>query len=141
MDPINRRSFLGKARIGAFGMRQLNEAQSFAQSKQGGIGSCGSADKFLAVQRRVTEWAYSSAKVHADPFNEVNLDVVFRDPYGNERRVPRLLGWRTRLADSHAPPLPGLYTFHTVTGDATSSWQVPIMPTFEQWLLVIEREA
>ncbi|MGH9402838.1 MAG: DUF4038 domain-containing protein [Terriglobia bacterium] len=29
----------------------------------------------------------------------------------------------------------------TVTGDPSGSWQVPITPTFEQWLLVLERKA
>lgn len=117
MDPINHRSFLGKAGLGTFGMDHLNEAQSFAQSKSGGISSYGSVDKFLAVLRRLTEWAYSSGKVYADPFNEVNLNVVFRDPPGHEQRVPAFWSgeqvWRIRFAR----PRLGLYTFRTISSD------------------------
>ena len=35
-----------------------------------------------ALQNCMTEWAYASGKTYADPFNEVELDVVFTDPDG-----------------------------------------------------------
>ena len=117
MDPINRRSFLGKVGIGALGMGQLDGGQSSARSAPGGMSSGGPSHKLFAIQRCVTEWAYSSGKIYADPFNEVDLDVVFRDPHGNEQRVPAFWAgeqvWRIR----YAPPLPGLYTFRTVSSD------------------------
>jgi hypothetical protein len=53
--------------------------------------------------------------VYADPFNEIDLDVVFRDPHGNEQHVPAFWAgepfWRIR----YAPTLPELYTSRTVS--------------------------
>ncbi|NLF00974.1 MAG: DUF5060 domain-containing protein, partial [Anaerolineales bacterium] len=41
-----------------------------------------------AIQNQVAEWAYTSGKPYADPFNEVTLDVVFTGPDGRQQRVP-----------------------------------------------------
>lgn len=55
-----------------------------------------------AVQNQMTEWAFNSATVYADAFNEVELDVVVTDPDGAERRVPAFWAgenvWRARYA-------------------------------------------
>ena len=34
----------------------------------------------VATQNGMTEWAYSSGKTHADPFSEVERDVIVTDP-------------------------------------------------------------
>jgi len=120
MDPINRRSFLGKAGVGALAMSQLGEAKDSAGSKAGKAVPTVSTQEFYGVERCVTEWAYSSGKAYADPFNEVELDVVFRNPQGHEQRVPAFWAggqeWRIR----YAPPHPGRYTYHTVSSDASN---------------------
>jgi len=59
-----------------------------------------------AIQNSMTEWSYASGKRYADPFNEVELDVVFTDPNGDEQRVPAFWAgndvWRVRYASPKA---------------------------------------
>lgn len=77
-------------------------------------------------QNRVAEWAFTGGGDHADPFNEVELDVVVTGPDGHRRRVPAFwagddtwrvryssaeLGvhrWRSECADPDEPGLHGL---------------------------------
>ena len=40
----------------------------------------------FATQYVATEWSYTSGQAYADPGNEVELDVVFTDPAGQEMR-------------------------------------------------------
>jgi len=114
MAPINRRSFVGKAEIGALAMSRRGEAKGAVGANAGKADPAGA---FYGVERCVTEWAYSSSKAYADPFNQVELDVVFRGPQGHEQRVPAFGAggqeWRIR----YAPPRPGRYTWHTVSTD------------------------
>jgi hypothetical protein len=62
----------------------------------------------------VTEWAYTSSRTYADPFNEVELDVLVTGPDGQSQRIPAFWGgenqWRVRFA----APRPGTYRFQTV---------------------------
>lgn len=70
-----------------------------------------------AQQNRMIEIGFTSAAAHGDPFNEVTLDVVFRDPSGDERQVPafwaRGRDWKVR----YASPVPGRHTYRTVCSD------------------------
>jgi hypothetical protein len=67
---------------------------------------------------RVVEWTFTSAKTHADPFNEVTLDAVFTAPDGHESRVPAFWAgggtWRVR----YASPKVGVHRFKSVCSDA-----------------------
>ena len=58
------------------------------------------AETRFGVQNRVSEWVLHSAKAHADPFNDLEVDVVITDPQGKEERVPAFwagdLDWRIR---------------------------------------------
>jgi nicotinamidase-related amidase len=75
----------------------------------------------IAVQQNcVAEIRFRSATTYADPFNEVNLDVLFRGPDGVTLRVPAYWAgdnvWVVRFAGERA----GEYSFETVcskTGD------------------------
>jgi len=73
-----------------------------------------------AIQNCAMEWSYSSGKVYADPFDEVELDVIFNDPDGQERCVPAFWAggqnWRVR----YASPKVGTHHFHTVCSDQTN---------------------
>jgi hypothetical protein len=40
------------------------------------------------MAREITEWIFVSAKPYKDPFSEIEMDVIFRDPQGKEQRVP-----------------------------------------------------
>ena len=69
------------------------------------------------MENCVTEWAYTSGTAYRDPFNEVQLDVVFTDPSGGEHVVPAFWAgeqtWRVR----YATPLTGLHHYRTVCSD------------------------
>ncbi len=119
MGSMGRRAFLGQAGLGALGLHAFGQTQ-----KARGTASRGAegdpahiAPTRYGVQHCVTEWAYSSGKAYADPFNDVILDVVFQDPRGREQRVPAFWGgeqvWRVR----YAPSVPGRYTYRTVASD------------------------
>jgi hypothetical protein len=75
----------------------------------------------FAMARAVTEWSFASARPYSDPFNEVELDVVFADSQGREQRVPAFWAggqtWRVR----YAPPEPGRYLYRTVASDPTDA--------------------
>jgi hypothetical protein len=79
-----------------------------------------SAQDQFGVQHCVAEWAYRTGKSYADPFNEVELDVVFQHASGVEHRVPAFWAgdgiWRVRFA----PPVPGRYSHYTVCSDTSN---------------------
>jgi len=114
MNQITRRTFLEKAGTGTVGLGAGVGGQKRLN------GSAQAPVVRDAIARCVTEWAYSSGKRYTDPFNEVELDVVFTDPLGHEQRVPAFWAgdqvWRVR----YAPPAPGRYTYRTVSSDATN---------------------
>ncbi len=69
----------------------------------------------------VWELGFRSDRSYADPFAEVELDVLFRDPAGVERRVPAFWagddGWRVR----YSSPLPGTHTWLSHCSDTTNA--------------------
>jgi hypothetical protein len=66
----------------------------------------GRAQAREALQHRATEWSFNSGKVYCDPFNEIELDVVFRGPSREEDRAPAFWSgeqsWRVRYAQKAA---------------------------------------
>jgi len=62
-----------------------------------------------AVQHEVAEWSYVSQETYADPFNEVEVDVIFTHEDGRQWNVPAFWAggseWRVRFA----APAPGTY--------------------------------
>src|SRR5207302_7925151 len=91
MDSITRRSFLEKAGVSGISLGTIAERRESKRASATEAGAKHSAPPALtryAVARSVAEWAYSSGKAYADPFNEVELDVVFTDLQGREQRVP-----------------------------------------------------
>jgi hypothetical protein len=93
--------------------------RNFLQTSSAGLAllAQGKAQTRIAVQNSATEWAYASAKQYANPFDEVELDVIFSLPDGQEQRIPAFWAggstWRVR----YAPPAPGSYKFRTVCSD------------------------
>src|SRR5580698_5913048 len=100
---LSRRTFLSGATAAPFLL-----AARAAQSRQ-------------AVARRATEMIFESGKTYHDPFNEIELDVVFRDAGGKPQRVPAFWAggqeWRVRYAADAA----GRYAFETVCSDAANT--------------------
>jgi hypothetical protein len=79
-----------------------------------------SAQQRMAVQRRPAEWSFSSGRAYKDPFNEIELDVIFRAGNGSEYRVPAFWAgdqvWRVRFA----APAPGRYAWRTSCNDTAN---------------------
>jgi hypothetical protein len=75
--------------------------------------------QIFAVQYEVSEWGYVSGKTYADPFNNVELDVVLTGSKG-QWRVPTYWAggneWRARFA----PPEAGTYQVTTVCSDKSN---------------------
>lgn len=72
----------------------------------------------IATQNCMTEWSYVSAETYVAPSNEIELDAVFTDPDGQEKRVPAFWGggnvWRVR----YASPKLGRHRYRTECTDA-----------------------
>lgn len=73
------------------------------------------------TQNAVNEWSFTTTKTYADPFNEVELDAVFTDQDGRERRVPAFWAggnvWRVRFSS----PTCGAQSFVTVCSDTSNA--------------------
>src|SRR5271156_2760739 len=102
MGVMTRRTFLSSAAAGPL----LLKARA-AQSRQ-------------AMARTATEFIFESGKIYPDPFNEIELDVIFRDGSGGQHRVPAFWAggqeWRVRYAADTA----GHYAFETTCSDASN---------------------
>ena len=79
------------------------------------------AQERYALQNCATEWSYISTKPYNDPFNEIEMDVVFTTPSGTEHRMPAFWAggstWRVR----YAPPTPGVYSYRTECNNAADA--------------------
>ena len=75
----------------------------------------------MGTRNCVMEWSFSSAKVYADPFNEVEMDVLITAPDGAEQRVPAFWAgeqtWRVR----YAPHTTGRFLYRTACSDTNNS--------------------
>src|SRR5438874_2564547 len=123
MDSITRRSFLEKAGVSSISLGTIaepRESKRPSAKEADAKHSPPPAPTRYAIARCVAEWAYSSGKAYADPFNDVDLEVVVTDPQGREQRVPAFWAgeqvWRVR----YAPAAPGRYTYRTVSSDPTN---------------------
>ena len=114
MDKVSRRSFLEKAGV-TLAAGSVPVAANAAVAAGGGKDRAkGNAHDVedparYGIARCVAEWSYSSEKAYADPFNDVELDVVFTDPQGHEQTVPAFWAgeqtWRIRYSPMAAGPL------------------------------------
>jgi hypothetical protein len=77
-------------------------------------------DQF-GMQNCPAEWAYHSARRYNDPFNEIELDVIFKAPGGAEHRVPAFWGGESTWRVRYAPPAAGQYSFITVCTDTANA--------------------
>ena len=123
MKKVSRRSFLEKAGVTlAAGSAPLaaDAASAAGAAKEKKTPDVEDPARY-GIARCVVEWSYSSAKAYADPFNDVELDVVFTDPEGREQTVPAFWAgeqtWRIR----YSPAAAGRYTYRTVASDTANS--------------------
>ena len=123
MGTSSRRSFIEKAGaiLAIASSSQPSSGKDGVLLEQGGArGPAAKGPGRYAVERCVTEWAYTSGKAYSDPFDDVEFDVVFTDPQGREQRVPAYWAgdqvWRVR----YSPAAAGRYTYRTVSSDPTN---------------------
>ena len=69
----------------------------------------------------MTELMFVSIALYADPYNDVDMDVVFRGPDGVVMRVPAFWAgdnvWKVRFSGAQ----PGAYTFETVCSNSSDT--------------------
>ena len=87
----------------------------------------------MGIQHCVTEWSFYSEKAYADPFNEVELDILLIAPDKSEQRVPAFWAgdqnWRVR----YAPHTTGRFLYRTAAATriiaacmaSKASWKSP----------------
>src|ERR1700722_195213 len=68
---------------------------------------------------RIVEWAIESKKIYADPFNDVDVDVIF-ERAGQRWRVPAFWRGGSRWTVRFAPPTAGRYRFHLESTDTAN---------------------
>ncbi len=75
----------------------------------------------FAFQNCMTELSFLSNKAYEEPFNEIELDVVFEGDGGKQKTVPGFWAgenvWKVRFST----PIPGKYTYRTVCSDGGNS--------------------
>ncbi len=102
MDSVSRRQFCGTLLATSAAAQSLNAQNRFA------------------VLRTPTEWSFESSKQSADPFNDLDLDVVFESPSGRIFKVPAFWAgngaWRVRFA----PQETGRHRFTTLCSDTAN---------------------
>jgi len=67
---------------------------------------------------RMVEISFQADKPHADPFKEVNLDVVFTDPQGTHKTVPGFWAGKDQWKVRYASPAVGTHRYRTQCSDA-----------------------
>ena len=65
----------------------------------------------------VAEWSVESGVDRLDPYAEIDLSALVRDPQGRERRVPAFWRGGDRWSFRYASPLPGVHTWRTQGSD------------------------
>ena len=73
-----------------------------------------------ATQQRMVEWTIESKKIYADPFNDVDVDVLF-EKGGESWRVPTFWRGASRWTVRFAPPTPGTYRYRLASTDTANS--------------------
>ena len=69
----------------------------------------------------MTELSFDAKNAHADPFNEVTLDVVFTDPAGHAMKVPAFWDGKNLWKVRYASPIVGKHTFRSECSDASDA--------------------
>jgi hypothetical protein len=108
MKAASRRWFLERAVVAVGALSQASSAKGARPSASGAAeeSRAGAALRY-GTERCVVEWAYNAGIPYADLFNDLELDVVFTDPGGQEQRVPAFWAgeqaWRVRYSPATAP--------------------------------------
>jgi hypothetical protein len=80
-----------------------------------------SAQNQFGMQNCASEWSYRSGKQYDDPFNQIELDVIFKTADGAEHRVPAFWAGESAWHVRYAPPQAGQYSYRTVCSDTANA--------------------
>jgi hypothetical protein len=107
----------------AAGAKMMYRALAILFSVAGPCASCAqvleSSHSASTAQERMVEWTIESRKTYNDPFNDVDVDVIFSKD-GQSWRVPTFWRGDQRWTVRFAPPMPGDYTYRLQSTDATN---------------------
>ena len=67
------------------------------------------------------ELPFTAGKPHNDPFNDITLDVIFKNPAGQELRVPAFWAGKNVWKVRYASPAVGTHSFRTECNDASDA--------------------
>lgn len=73
------------------------------------------------ARNQVMEWSFCSSVQYAHPFAEVELEVLFTDPDGNEWRVPAFWSGDSQWAVRFAPRSTGTYAYRSICSDEANA--------------------
>ncbi len=76
---------------------------------------------YKVARNQVTEWNFASTVNSTDPYNEVELDVIFTGPDGAEFAMPGFWRGGEKWSVRFSAREPGLYAWRTVCSDTTNS--------------------
>ena len=118
MNQISRRSFLENAGAGALGLGSVLTAEGSGAETRQGNGGHNSGLIRSGMVNIPTEWSFRSGKAYADPFNDVEVDVVFSDPHGKEQKVPAFWAGEQAWTVRYSSRTVGRHRYRTVCSDA-----------------------
>jgi len=74
----------------------------------------------VSIYKRMFEATFESKKIYKDPFNDVEVDVVFTGA-GQSWRVPAFWRGGNQWGVRFAPPTPGEYVYHLESSDKNNT--------------------
>lgn len=73
------------------------------------------------TQNNIIEFTFKSAKIYKDPFNNVELTVIFAGADGKERNVPAFWAGKSIWKVRFSSPIAGKYRYRTICSVKTDS--------------------
>ena len=89
------------------------------------------AEPLPAQTNVLAEIAFTAQRPHADPFNEVTLDVAFTDAAGTAHKVPAFWAGGDKWKVRYASPLTGAHRWRSECSDAKDAGLHGLMGTVE----------
>jgi len=95
------------------------------------IGACGAERDVKTEANVMVELMFTAKQTSSDPFNQVVLDAIIRDPQGHEMRVPAFWAgmklWKVR----YASPVVGMHRFRTECSETRDKGLHGVMGTIQ----------
>ena len=82
---------------------------------------------------RLNEWSFASAKVYADPFNDVHVDMLVTAPDGAQLRVPAFWSGKQTWRVRYSSPQAGVHHWKLECSDKTNRELHGVEGSVELW--------